>query len=217
MLRRVFVAAAVLVIGGYLLLSRPIWLAELERQVEIGRDPLYSDLIDLSRAQDFDWQIPTVPWSQWLTDARLSLEVDSAGCKGAASDTGESVLRIKVQATGLPDSGGEYDRLVRNWYYQTDEPFEPGVRMWRSRSSNGDDYGLAGVITYPFEKLSVTLKVLTPDPRLASCRARMKLVGEHDYAVEHHLPPLRLLRDAGIGLSLVCLSYLGVLAWRRVR
>jgi hypothetical protein len=216
MRRRLCILLATAIIAAYLTVSRGRWFDDLERDLEIGASALYSNPLDVSTAQDINWLIPNVPWVYERSEARLSLVVDRASCGSTVQfDRSSPSLRIKVHALGKPESGGEFDRLIHNWYFRTDDPLAPDSRMWRTSSTTDIEYGLAGLSTYPFETLEVSISVVTPDPALASCRPRLKLVGENDYAVAHHLPPLRLLRDIGIGFCAVALIYLSRLAWKK--
>jgi hypothetical protein len=217
MRRRVLVVAAAAIIALYVLATRPAWFDGLEREVEVGAAPIYSDVVDVSEAHEFIWRIPRVPWTHQRTESRLSMEVDWRACRVTSSTPSATTLRVRVKALAHPESGGEFDRLVHNWYYRTDDPLAPDARMWRTFSAESTEYGLAGVLTYPWEDLSITLAIVNPDPQLSSCRPRLKLVGEHDYAVAHHLPQLRLLRDAGIALCMGCVLYLTAVGWKQGR
>ena len=67
---------------------------------------------------------------------------------------------------------------------------------------------------YPAEAVFTVVTVTTADPLLDRGNPRLKLVGEHDYAVLGHLPELRALRDGGMAVSLLLLIGLVTLAWR---
>jgi hypothetical protein len=119
----------------------------------------------------------------------------------------------RVQAFAVPRGGSRVDRLIRNWYYTTDEPFSENVHLWSSGGASSIEHGLAGVRLYQFEDLFIVLTITSADPELDKGNPRLTLVGEHDYAVFEHLPFLRAVRDGGLVIAVVCLVGLVFLAW----
>jgi hypothetical protein len=215
LVRRVFIISAVLVIGVFLGVSRAQWFAWLEHEAKVGRDSVSSDAVDVSIPGKFTWEVPRKSWGYREGEAMLSLHVDWATCPEArARELSNRKLRVRVEALGSPESGRQYDRIVHNWYYQTDDPLAPDARMWMSRSANDAEYGLAAINIYPFEATTITLSVTSPDPVLSVCKPHLRLVGTHDYAVFEHLPLLHLLRDGGIAMTFAAAVGLGMLAWR---
>lgn len=214
-------ALRLLVIAGFaaivlvLLESRGQWFSDLERQARVGREAIFSDVIDVGSPGTFTWEVPRKNWPYEEGEAELGLVVRWANCADpAAASKHEPNLHVRVAAVGRPDSGGEYDRVVRNWYFRKEDPFAPDAGVWRSFSADDAEYGLAGIAIYPFEKTEITVTVTHPDPVLATCKPRLKLVGKHDYAVYGHLPLLRLLRDSAIGVAIAAALGLAALAWR---
>lgn len=208
--RRLLSVLAVVVVSIYLWIGRGEWIADLERQAQIGSKPLYSDVLDVSRIGRTVWKIPREEWLYREGEAKLSLLLsEDPALPIDAADRSRLALRLKISVAGISERGDSFDRLVRNWYYTTDEPFDPRARLWSSVGGSEIEHGLAGVILYPFEATVVTIDVTTADARLAQGRPRLKLVGDYDYAVYEHIPFLRLIRDGGL---VICLSLVVALA-----
>lgn len=211
--RRLLSVLAVAVIAFYLWIGRGQWFADLERQASIGSVPLYSDVLDVSRTGRTEWKIPREEWSYDKGVAKLSLVFSNVpGLPSESRDRSKVALRLKVSADGITEQGKSFDRLVRNWYFTTDEPFDPRASLWSSGGGSSIEYGLAGVILYPFESTLVTIDVTAADPSLSVGRPRLKLVGDYDYAAHEHLPFLRRLRDGGLAVCLVLVIALAALA-----
>ena len=217
MLRRVMIVVAAAIAAGTIWLSRGCWLAALERDARIGKEFILSDPIDVSHKGSFTWSIPRATWSYEEGSASLELY-----CRRPVKESralphrGDLQLRIVVQAYGETDSGGRYDRLIRNWYYKSDDPLAPDAGLCESFSRDEVEFCLGGVSIYPFEKTTVTVEVTSPDPSLAAFEPRLRLVGDHDYAVYEHLPFLRTLRDTGLVLSSAMVLMLAAIAWRGI-
>ncbi len=214
MLRKIFSVSAIVFIFGYLWIGRGHWYSELERQAAVGDDPLYSEVLDLSQTGKTNWRIPKNGWSYTRGEAKLSLIFDKApGLPPDARDRSKIALRLTVSSNGIDKHGISTDRLIRNWYYTTSEPFDPRAKLWSSGDSGTIEHGLAGIIIYPFEETIVTIDVTTPDGSLLIGKPRLKLVGEFDYAVYGVLPLLRFLRDAGLIVACIlvlCLAYMSL-------
>lgn len=130
-------------------------------------------------------------------------------------------LKVRVDAYAVsgqlpgPDKrmeGPRAPRLIRNWYYTTDEPLSPSARIWESWG-NVVELGLCGLNRYPFEDTYVLVDVIAPDPILAKANPRLEIVGEHDYAIYEHLRTLRVLRDVVLVLLAFCvigLAFAGI-------
>jgi len=214
-MRKVYCLAAIVLIGAYLVVGRTFWFAELERQARIGSDPVFSPRLHLARPGQITWKVPRETWGYEQGDAKLSLVLDRvAGLPHSLADRSNLQLRLRVEAYAIPEGGARADRLTRNWYYTTDEPFSEEARLWSSFGGDEIEYGLAGLRVYPLETVFTVVTVTTADPILDKGNPRLKLVGEHDYAVFEHVPMLRALRDGGMVVSLLLLIGLVLLAWR---
>jgi hypothetical protein len=212
-MRKAYCLFTVAFVGIYLVTGRNLWFAELERQARIGSHPVFSPVVNLDQTGEFVWKVPREQWQFETSDAQLSLVLDRTSTFQNLPDRSTLKLRATIAAYTVSQGGDRNDCLIRNWYYTT-EPFSPGAQLWTSFGSEGIEYGLAGIHVYPSEDLFVSITVTTPQPDLQSGNPRLKLVGEHDYAVFEHLPVLRLFRDGGLALSLLLLVGLTFLAWR---
>jgi hypothetical protein len=214
-MRKTVCVLAIILVGTYLIVGRNFLFAELERQAEVGSHSVISPRLNLSKEGQFVWKVPREKWRYEEGDSQLSLLLDrSPGLPENSADRSTMGLRLKVEAYAVPQGGKRTDRLIRNWYYSTDEPFSPGARLWAAYGDKGIEYGLGGVRVYPSEDVYVVMNVTVPSPELQMANPRLKLVGEHDYAIFEHLPFLRAIRDVGLAVSLLLLVTIVSLAWR---
>lgn len=195
---------------AYLFLSRGLWLAELEKQGTVGREKLTKS-IDLTRAETVTWKITGDEW-KYTGECQVALVLDRPDDIPHESYRKESrALKLRVDAyavtsrpaTGRNAEGFRAPRLIRNWYYTTDEPFSPEARLWEGWGKSVE-LGLCGATRYPWEDTYVVIEILQPDPILAKANPRLQIVGEHDYAVYEHLPRLQLYRDLVLLFLTVC-------------
>ena len=212
----------VLIIFGFVILllnlwfGKKYWFYDLEKQASIGRDAVYSEPLDLSRTGTYTWAVPKAGWSFREGESKLSLLIaNKAGLPEDRKSRSTLPLRIKVSAQGKGDHGEVFDRLVRNWYYTTDKPFDDAAKLWLSIGGSEIEYGLAGVCIYPFESTLVTIDVDAPDAKLSNGNTRLKLVGNYDYAVNEALPFLRAFKEVCFIVSIVMLVAISYLAWIR--
>jgi len=217
MWRKLFCVAGVLFIAAYLWVIGAGGFAEIERQAQIGRDALYSEPLDLSRAGATTWRVPRDRWSYGEGEAMLSLFMKAApGASAFPPGREETALRLKVSAQGTSGSGSASDRLVRDWYYTSNEPYDPKVRMWSSFGGGEAEHGLALVTVQPEEQIAITIDVTTPDTALSSFQPRLKLVGKHDFAVYEALPLIKWIRYGGLAICAVFVAGFAWIAWRAV-
>jgi hypothetical protein len=219
MLRKLFCILAFVTICSYLWFGRSQWFDTLEENAKIGADALYSRPIDLSRPGEVEWALPLDQWSYREGETRLSLVLDRISGESPRLTSSTPInLRLRVSADATPtrgvDTSGPYDRLIRNWYFTTDRPLDADSRLWSSWGDKQLELGLAGIMRYPFDQITVKLEILAPDSVLSGYNPRLKLVGAHDYAVYEHLPLLRLIRDGGLFTCAILLLGLTGLAWR---
>jgi hypothetical protein len=217
MIRKLFSMIALVIVAGYLLGGRGQWFADVERDARVGGEAVFSEQLDLSTSGTRVWNVPRDDWSFEEGEAQLSLVIDRVpGLSAEILNRNTLPLRMRVSAYGITESGEQFDRLIRNWYFKTDEPLGPDVRLWSFYSLDEVEHGLAGLLIYPYENTVVSIEIKNPDPMLEVGRPRLKLVGKYDYAVYEHLPILRLVRDGGLAISVMMLLGLVVLAWRPV-
>lgn len=198
-------------IALYLFASRPFWFSDLERQINIGKDYIISETLDISRVNTFQWVIPREKWHYKEGKACLNIIFDRRDDIPIDSFQKEiTPLRMKIAAYGVLENNEKINRLIKNWYYLSDEPFSPGSKMGESYGAKTIEYLLAGIDIYPFEKTIIEVKVLAPDEKLAKANPRLQMTGEHDYAVFEHIVVLRIIRDGGLFISLIALSFLTI-------
>ena len=212
-MRKAISVLAVTYLIGYAFIARNLWLAPLEEQSRIGRDSLFLDNIDLSQQGSIKWSVPFDKWNYENGDAELSLVIDYSPDLPSQMRDG-SKLRVKIAAEGILDTGEKNNRLIRDWYYTTDQPFTDNPKLWESGNRDSIEYGLAGISIRPFERLEIDVQVLSPYPVIQNLKPRLKLVGHTDYAIDEHLPFLRFLRDTAFGLSLIAALIMFVNSWR---
>jgi hypothetical protein len=214
-MRRLFCLAASLVIAAYLWALRSDWFTELAR-APTGRNPLYSEPIDIGHPGAVTWSVDRDGWAFHNGRAMLSLALNVQTMREIPKDRDQVELRLKVSARGVRSDATSEDRLVRDRYYCTDEPFsKDGRSLWSSWGHGRVEYGLGAVRVNDGEQTVVRVEVVTPDGILATGNPRLKLVGEHDSA-GMGLEPILLgcVRDGGLVVCLALLVGLCVLAQR---
>ena len=96
-MRKFITIIAVLFIGLYLLVGRGQWFSEIERQVIVGRDRLFSENIDIGKKGIITWKVPRDEWSYEEGEARLSILLDRLPNLSAEKYHKEnSPLKLKV-------------------------------------------------------------------------------------------------------------------------
>ena len=216
-LAKVLVILSALLLLGYLLWTRSLWFSELENQAKVGKDRL-SQPIDLTRVDKLAWKIRGDDW-KYTGECHVALVLDrSTDIPSEAYRKESMVLKLKVDAyaityeptgPGTRIDGFQASRLIRNGYFNTDQPLSPHARIWESWGKSVE-LGLGGLHRYPFEDTYVVIEIIQPDPILAKANPRLEIFGEHDYAVYEHLPMLRIVRDSVLlflGLGVVGLAY----------
>ena len=221
--KRVLIILGALLLLGYLFLSRSLWFAELERQAKVGRDRLNIP-IDIARADTITWKIKGDEW-KYTGECQVALVLDRLSDIPTEAYQRESItLRLRVDAhavtyeptgIGTRNEGFQAPRLIRNWRYPTNMPLSTGAGIWRSWGSESIELGLCGLQRYSYEDTYVVVEILQPDPVLAKANPRLEIVGEHDYAIQGHLPMLRLLRDATLLFLAICVIGLTYRAFKR--
>jgi len=215
-MRKVFYIPATLIIACYLLLGRGQWYSELERQAEIGSHPQYSDVVDINKPHTFTWKIAEADWSQGPGEAEVSIVFERVGAVPFEKYRKEGMpLKLKIDAYGVGKNGLRASRLIKNWYFTTNEPLSEEAKLWQAFGRQNIEYGLGGVNVYPFEDLFIELTILEPDKSLSVARPKLKIVGKHDHAVYGHITMLRFIRDGGLVLCILLLLSMTVLAWRK--
>jgi hypothetical protein len=214
-MRRVFCVLAPLLVAGYLYAQWSDWFTRVELW-SVGKRPLFSNHIDLRRPGPIEWRVPREEWSFQQGQAHLSLSLNLNTLREIPAGRKQVELRVKVRAEGRVPRGDWQDRLVRDWYFTTDEPFsKPDLALWEKHGMGRLEYGLAGVQVVDGEELRITVDVQVPDGMLQTGSPRLKLVGEHDSAgIPYAMVILYVMRQGGFWLCLGLVVVLAVLAWR---
>ena len=215
MKKNIVIVLSAMLLLGYLAYSRSLWLSGLEKQVSIGRDRL-SKPIDIEKTGKTQWRIPQDQW-KYTGEVKVALEVDNIKTiPRSAYNKDNMSLRVAMDATAItyePSNSGMKEvlragRLIRNWYYTTNEPFSPEARIWESGGSSTVEFGLCGVRRYPWEDTIIEINVLRADPELSKASPRLIAYGDYDYAVYEHIGSLRVLRDMVLFLLVLCVAIL---------
>jgi hypothetical protein len=215
---RFSIILAAVIIALYVFIGRTHWFSEAEHAFLTGTHPLYSDVLDLTSPSTFTWQVPRDGWISESGDAQISLVLErQPGDDASLFRPEHSPVHLRIGAFGLTRDQRRIDRLVQNWYYTSDEPISPGHRLGSSWGGERVEFILGAASLHHFEDLIIELEVLTGDGFLAEKRPRLKIVGEHDYAIMGHMSVLRLFRDGGILLIFLLLSIIVVIHWRTTR
>jgi hypothetical protein len=195
----------------YLFLSRGFWFPEIERQVRAGKNRL-SRPLDIMRVGKVTWRIGAEEW-KYTGECEVALVFDRINTIDDAAYRKESRrLKVKVDAYAIPFAqagpakrieGAATPRLIKNWYYTTDEPFAGNAKIWEMWGSVVE-FGLCGLNRYPFEDTYIVVDILEPDTVLAMAKPRLEIFPEHDYAVYEHVGMLRILRDIVLVLLGLC-------------
>jgi hypothetical protein len=214
-MRRFVCILAVLVIGGYLCAMKWDRFTQVDLAA-VGRRPLYSDQVNLRETGPLVWNVPKGRWAGRGGKAKLSLSLNLHTLHEIPEDRSSVALRAKVRAEGRSPGGEWRDRLVRDWYYRTDEPFSKESALWESHGMGAIEYGLAGIQIEPEEELRITLDIHVPDEKLMLGYPRLKLVPDYDsVGVNIGWIVMNFVREGWFWLSIFLLLCLIVMAWRR--
>jgi hypothetical protein len=216
-MRAIFSLTAAVLVALYLFALWSDWFTWAEFAVE-GRRPLYSDNIDLRKSGPIVWSLPPEKNRFAQKEAHLGLSLNLETLKEIPRDRHQVQLRVKMSAEGRTPGGEWQNRLIKDWYFTTDEPFSERCSIWESYGMGQLEYGLAGIEIVPDEELRITLDVQVPDARLMSGNPRMSLVGKHDYAATMpEILAIWILKNGGIIVSLLLLFTLMILAGQQRR
>lgn len=206
---------------GYLAYSRSLWFPELEREVAMGRDTLAKP-VDLEKAGKILWRIPEDQWKH-TGEVKVALLIDNLQTLPRDALRKESMaLQVVMDANAVtyePSTSGmkevlRANRLIRNWYYTTNEPLSPKARIWESGGGETVEFGLCGVCRYPWEDTIIEMDILRPDPILGEAHPRLIVYSDYDYAVDEHIGGLRTLRDVTLCLLACCIAVLAYYAMK---
>lgn len=207
-------AAALL---AYLFFSRDLWFPEIDRELQLAKERR-SRPVEIGQAGKITWRINAEDW-KYTGECEVALVLDRVDTiDPSAYRKGSRALKVKVDAYAIPyEVSGPTKRiehpatprLIRNWYYTTDEPFAQTARIWEFWG-NVVELGLCGLHRYPFEDTFVEVDILEPDPVLAVAKPRLAIFPKQDHAMSEHAAIPLVLRDIVLvllGLCVIGLAY----------
>ena len=199
-------------IGVYIYALWSDWFTAAELN-DIANRPLYSKELDLDKVGTIVWDLPPEHLEVAQGKAHLSLALNLYTMLEIPTDREAVKLRVKVMIQGRQPEKPWEDRLIRDWYFHTDEPFSPAGESLGSTWGYGRlNYGLAGAKVVPGEELRVTLQVQVPDGMLMTGYPRLRLGFGPTI---NYYPFLRSVwRNSGFFLSLAGLAWLSFQVWR---
>jgi len=218
--KKTLVVLSAALLFGYLAFSRNLWFSELERQVAVGKNILTKS-IDIEKPGKILWRITENQW-KYKGEARVALLIDTNQRLPSSALRKESmILQVIMDANAVTyqsSSAGmkevlRANRLIRNWYFTTNEPLSPKARIWESGNGSTVEFGLCGINRYPFEDTIIEMDVIRPDSILGKANPRLIVYGDNDYAVVEHIGSLRIMRDVVLSLLACCiiiLAYFGI-------
>ena len=198
-----------LLIASYLVVGRNYMLDSIERHLSISNDVIYSTDIDLRETKTYSWRVKKEDWSYTNGVAQLFL-VFNRITDGTNSEYWKKPfqLKVKINAYAETDNNVKAFRLIKNYFYPTDEPMAKETKLWSGWSDEKLEYPLGSLMRFPMEDLIIELTVQVPDPILSKATPRMKLVGDYDPAVLGLVPFAKLLRDIGLIGCLIGLLFI---------
>lgn len=212
-LGRVLDVLAPLFLAGYVFALWSDWFTRAELNSPAKR-PLYSERLTLDKAGLMEWYIAPEKLELATGTAHLSLSLNLNTLHEIPRGREQVELRLRVRAEGRLPGQEWQDRLVRDDYFCTDEPFSPAGRFLAESYGGGHlEYTLAGARIIPGEELRLSLEVLVPEGRLDRGLPRLKLVG--GARLDAVYPPIgrAILRQGGIWVALAAVAWLTVRVW----
>ncbi len=195
-----------LLIGTYIYALWSDWFTAAELNDGANR-PFYTKELDLGEVGTIVWDIPLKRLEFAHGEAHLSLVLNIYTMLEIPLEREAVKLRVKVMIQGRHPEKQWEDRLIRDWYYNTDEPFSPaGEGLSVTWGFGRLEYGLAGAKVIPGEELRISMKVQVPDGLLMTGYPRLRLGFGPTI---NYSPFLRsVLRNIGCFLSLAGLAWL---------
>lgn len=213
-MRRAFCLVAPLLVISYLYAQWSDWFSRIELDT-VWKRPIISDPINLEKKGPIEWLVPKEDWIVKEGEADLALSLNLYTIPVIPAEPYQFDLRIKVRAQGRVPGGEWQDRLVRDWYFKTDEPFsKEGTAYWSSYGQGRLEYGLGRVRIVAEEELRIIIDVLVQDDYFRWAMPRLKLVGKHDGAESGPTMIFRgMLRGGGYWASICLVIFLAWFSW----
>lgn len=213
-MRRAFCLLAPLLVIGYLYAQWSDWFSRIELDT-VWKRPIISDPINLEKKGPIEWLVPKEDWIVKEGEADLALSLNLYTIPVIPAEPYQFDLRIKVRAQGRVPGGEWQDRLVRDEYLPTDEPFsKKGTAYWSSYGQGRLEYGLGRVRIVAEEELRIIIDVLVQDDYFRWAMPRLKLVGKYDIAKPGPTMIFRgMLRGGGYWISICLVIMLAWFSW----
>ena len=123
-MRKHFCVIAFIFLTGDLWKNRGALFNEAEHQFRIGSNPAISPTLISFNTDTIAWTVPTE--TLMLREGEGTISLVCTASDDLLWDELRKVLSssgLEIRATARMDDGTKVDRLVRNWYYTTDQPF----------------------------------------------------------------------------------------------
>ncbi|MCI0617964.1 hypothetical protein L0244_33745 [bacterium] len=194
----------------YIFFARTGVYSEAHHVFKTAANKHETDQIDISRVNTFTWRISKSEWEH-NGDAKLSIKFKRKNEIPFERYQKEHFdLRIKINAYGLLEDGTKFDRVIRDWYYRTDDPLSPIVRMWSVWGGGSVEHGLAGILCRYNEDLIIEVMVTSADPVLAQARPKLRIVGDHPSSMMVKVMLVQYLEIAGLVISIILLVLINI-------
>jgi len=193
--------------------------SKASRELRVAGNKYETNKIDISKINTFIWTITKDEWEH-EGDAQLSILFQIRKDLPREKYQRENVsLRVKVRAYATPSNadprdwpaGAEYDRVIRDWYYNTDDPLSKNSSIWRRSGGDRSEFGLAGISCRPYETLTIEVAVTSPDPILADSNPKLKIVGSHPSSMIPQILIARFIDIVGLTISILLLLLMNLL------
>jgi hypothetical protein len=198
-----------LIIAIYMLAGRNYIFSDFEKDVKISKNSLYSSTIALDHLHTFSWKIKNHDWDYQNGIAEISLVFNRSQSEGGDEYWEKTFpLKVKVDAYAETENNVKATRLIKNYFFPSDEPMAKEAKLWSGWSDEKLEYPLGSVMRFPKEDLIIELTVQVPDPILNKANPRLKIVGDYDPAILGFAPFAKVLRDISLIACLLALFFI---------
>lgn len=198
-----------LIIAIYMLIGWNYILRDFEKDVKTSKNALYSQNIDLDHVHTFSWKIKNDDWGYRNGIAKIFLVFNRSQNEGNDEYWKKTFpLKVKVDAYAETENNVKATRLIKNYFFPSDEPIAKEAKLWAGWSDEKLEYPLGCVMRFPKEDLTVELTVQASAPLLNKANPRLKIVGDYDPAILGFAPFARLLRDISLLACLLGLIFI---------
>lgn len=197
-----------------MLAGRNYMFSDFEKAVKISKNSRYSSKIDLGYLHAFSWKIKNDDWDYQDGTAKIFLVFNRSKNEGNDEYWKKTFpLKVKVDAYAETENNVKANRLIKNYFFPSDEPMAKEAKLWSGWSDEKLEYPLGSVMRFPKEDLTIELTVQEPDTILNKANPRLKIVGDYDPAILGFAPFAKLLRDISLIACLLGLFFITRRAW----